>query len=109
MTVTEGWLGIVKNADEQFSDPDVVGAEQYLEYVNGAPYVHIHGAVTFDMEDTGQMCVRAKNMQGDYWEDMGGNLTHLRNQKKTVAKIVLKQSTISYDKKQSFDMYNFQI
>ena len=52
MTVTEGWLGIVKNEGKQFSN--VAKAEKYLEYVNGAPYAHIHGAVTFNMDDAGQ-------------------------------------------------------
>ena len=84
MTVKEGWLGIVKNEDKQFSDrpdPDLADAEKYLEYVDGAPYAHFTG-ITFNMEDTGQMCVRAKNTQGDYWEDQGSNSTRLRNHKK---------------------------
>ena len=99
MTVTEGWLGIVKNEDKQFSDPDVADAEMYLEYVDGAPYVHFTG-FTFDMEDTGQMCVRAKNTQGDYWEDQGSNSTRLRNHEKFF--------TI-FGAKKSSKMYHFQI
>ena len=108
MTVTEGWLGIVKNEDEQFSDPDVAGAEQYLEYVNGAPYVHIHGAVTFDMEDTGQMCVRAKNTQGDYWEDQGSNSTCMRNHKKFF-RFWRKKVFKELPQKNCFKIYPFQI
>ena len=54
MTVTEGWLGIVKNEDKEFSDQKVAKAEKYLEYVDGAPYAHINGTVTFNMDTAGQ-------------------------------------------------------
>ena len=54
MTVTEGWLGIVKNEDKQFCAICVAKAAKFLEYVDGAPYAHISGAVTYDMNDAGQ-------------------------------------------------------
>ena len=54
MTVTDGWLGIVKNEEKQFCGNCVAKAEKYLEYVDGAPYARIPGAVTYDMNTAGQ-------------------------------------------------------
>ena len=88
MTVKEGWLGIVKWKDVQFYHTDVSDAQRFLQYVDGASYTHIHGAVTFDMGDVGQMCVRAKNTQGDYWQDAGSNSACLRSHKKFVTNLV---------------------